>query len=337
MVVAESTQRRGLAVLGVSFVLGSVVLAAAFWRPIEGGPPLKTFDVNSAPMTTTAPPPAMPRVEYEPATMPVVAPAVRQTGNSASPTAGPDVSPTAAPGVAFNYRYAFRLPAARIAAVQEQHARTCERLGTSRCRIIGMRFRVVNDRDVEAMLAFKLEPGLARRFGREGAELVSRSEGMLIDSEISGTDVGTSIRATGRNLVEMNEDLERLEAQLRQRGLAATERSRIEYEVQQLRQSIRAAEANREEQQDSLATTPMAFTYASGALVPNLENRPSFGQSATRAWDNFVAGVGILFILFVTLLPWVLLAFLGWGLLRLILRRWPTPREEVAMAAPALR
>ena len=32
-----------------------------------------------------------------------------------APASGPAVSPTAAPGVAFNYRYAFRLPADRIA------------------------------------------------------------------------------------------------------------------------------------------------------------------------------------------------------------------------------
>ena len=40
----------------------------------------------------------------------------------ASVAGGPNVGPTAAPGVAFNYRYAFRLPAERIAQVQEQHA-----------------------------------------------------------------------------------------------------------------------------------------------------------------------------------------------------------------------
>ena len=47
-------------------------------------------------------------------------------------------APTAAPGVAFNYRYAFRLAAPRIAEVQEQHAQMCERLTVARCRITGM-------------------------------------------------------------------------------------------------------------------------------------------------------------------------------------------------------
>src|SRR6187551_3520256 len=68
----------------------------------------------------------------------------------------PRVSASAAPGVAFNYRYAFELPALRIAAVQEEHAQACEKLGLSRCRITGMRYRLISERDIEAMLDFKL-------------------------------------------------------------------------------------------------------------------------------------------------------------------------------------
>ena len=245
-----------------------------------------------------------------------------ETGSgSEQATRAPNVSPTAAPGVAFNYRYAFRLPAERISAVQEQHARNCEQLGLARCRITGMRYRVVNDRDVEAMLAFKLEPSIARRFGQAGSQVVTQSEGMLVESEITGTDVGTTIRAAGRNIEEMTEELNRLEARLRQSGLSRDERSRLEFEAQQLRQSIRAQRANRDDQQESLATTPMVFQYGSGDLVPGFDTRPSLTRSAERAWDNFIEGIGVLFIIFVTLLPWALLVLLGWAIYRLLRRR----------------
>lgn len=250
-----------------------------------------------------------------------------------APSSGPSVSPTAAPGVAFNYRYAFRLPAERIAEVQEQHARTCEELGIARCRITGMRYRVVNERDIEAMLAFKLEPSIARRFGRAGVEAVTRAEGMLTESEITGTDVGTTIRAAGRNITEMTEELNRLEARLRQRGLSTEERSRLEYEAQQLRQSIRANRANREEQQETLATTPMVFQYGSGELVPGFAPRPSFGRALERARDNLVEGVFILFVILVTLLPWALLALLAWWGVRRLRRQFPT-RVAPAAAEP---
>ena len=74
---------------------------------------------------------------------------------SADAVAGPNVRVSAAPGVAFNYRYAFRVPDAKIAAVQEEHAAACETLGLSRCRITGMRYSLIDEDEVTASLAFK--------------------------------------------------------------------------------------------------------------------------------------------------------------------------------------
>ena len=253
------------------------------------------------------------------------APAATEAADSQRATrtnAGPNVSPTAAPGVAFNYRYAFRLPAAAVSAVQEQHARTCEQLGIMRCRITGMRYRVVNEDDIQASLSFRLDPALARRFGQAGVEAVARAEGMLVDAEITGTDVGTSIRTAGRNIAEMEEELRRIEAQLARGGQQAGDKSQLEYQAQQLRDSIRAARATREEAQESLATTPMTFQYGSGDFEPGFDDGPSFGAAAERAWDNFLEGALALFIILVTLLPWLLAALVGWLLFRLARRRF---------------
>ena len=64
------------------------------------------------------------------------------------------VAVTAAPGVAFNYRYAFSLPAERISAAQEDHAASCEKLGIARCRITGLRYQLLGEGRIVAMLAF---------------------------------------------------------------------------------------------------------------------------------------------------------------------------------------
>jgi hypothetical protein len=245
--------------------------------------------------------------------------------------AGPNVGPTAAPGVAFNYRYAFRLAAPRIAEVQEQHAQLCERLTVARCRITGMRYRVVNERDIEAMLAFKLDPSIARRFGREGVEAVVRAEGMLTESEIIGTDAATGIRQAGRSIAQMSEELRRIEARLAGR-VAPEERSRLEIEAQQLRQSIRAAEASREEQADSLATTPMVFNYGSGNLVPGFDREMTLARAWQQALDNLSgAGLGMMIIV-VTLGPWILLAALLWWAVIRVRRRW-FPKHPPAPSA----
>ncbi|MFN3389797.1 MAG: hypothetical protein ACK40O_12800, partial [Allosphingosinicella sp.] len=103
-----------------------VLLLASCGAPEErqASEDLKTFDSTA---------------EYAPAE------ATDAATSGRAPPAPPGVSPTAAPGVAFNYRYAFRLPARAIGPVQEQHAAACEKLGTDRCRITGMRYTMSDE------------------------------------------------------------------------------------------------------------------------------------------------------------------------------------------------
>ena len=248
--------------------------------------------------------------------------------------AGPDVAPTAAPGVAFNYRYAFRLAAPRIAEVQEQHAQFCERLTIARCRITGMLYRLVGPDDIEARLELKLDPAIARRFGRESVEAVVRAEGMLTESEISGIDVGTGIRAAGRSIAELTAELERIEGRLRAPNTSAGDKPQLDYQAEQLRAQIRALTASRDAQQETLATTPMVFRYGSGDLAPGFGQPPSLQQAAERAGENFLGGVNILLIVVVTLLPWAAAALLLWFAALFVRRRW-FPKRPAATAAAA--
>ena len=124
--------------------------------------------------------PSLPNVRYD----------ARQVSADES---APGVNVTSAPGVAFNYSYAFRLPGNRISAVQEAHAAACEKLGIDKCRITGMRYRLVDQKDVQAMLALRLDPKIARQFGKDATGVVEKSDGMLVDQEITGEDV---LRAT---------------------------------------------------------------------------------------------------------------------------------------------
>ena len=242
--------------------------------------------------------------------------------------AGPAVVPTAAPGVAFNYRYAFRLPGERIASVQEQHAQACERLGLARCRITGMRYRLVNDEDVEGMLAFKLDPTIARQFGKTGIDAVAKAEGMLIDSEISGVDAGAAIQQANRTGAQLADDLSRIEEQLGRSGLSGEERARLQSEAQQLRQSIRANAAAREERQESLATTPVVFQYGSGELVPGFDDGSPIGNAIEQAGENFLGGIALMLVFLVTLLPWALLLLLVWWIVQKL-------RPRLAARGPA--
>lgn len=268
---------------------------------------LKTMDVEEAPPPVSSapgivsPPPAPPSPE--------------------SRFSPPSVGPTAAPGVAFNYRYAFRLAGARISAIQEQHAAACEKIGITRCRITGMSYRLVGDNEIEAMLAFKLDPVLARAFGKQAIATVTAAEGMLVDAEITGEDAGARIAAATRGQGQLDDDLKRIEAQLARPGLRSAERAELQVQAQQLREQMRALAAEKTEQQESLATTPMVFRYGTGDLVPGFDGRPRLKQAMHQAVDNLVGGALWIAVALITLLPWLLLI----GLAIFAWRRWGRP------------
>jgi len=143
-----------------------------------------------------------PRTEFEADEAPASPAAERSRTDAAT---GPGISPTAAPGVAFNYNYSYALAWQRVAEMQERHAAMCEELTVARCRITGMHYRVLGPEDIEARLELKLDPAVARAFGRRASEAVLQADGMVTETEISGVDAGGQIR-------QANTDISRLQA-----------------------------------------------------------------------------------------------------------------------------
>lgn len=239
---------------------------------------------------------------------------------------GPGISVTAAPGVAFNYRYAFRLPSNRISATQEAHAQMCERLGLARCRITGMRYRLENERDISAMLELKLDPAIARNFGKQATALVTRGKGMLVDQEISGVDAGAAIGDANRTEARAQDDLARVEADLRHPGLNNATRERLLAEAAALRSETRAVAANRDADRESLARTPMVFTYGSGSLIPGFDTSSPIREALANAAEMFVGAIGVIITLVAALLPWAVLLALALWIIRRFAPGWPRRR-----------
>lgn len=235
---------------------------------------------------------------------------------------GPDLDPEAAPGVAFDYRYSFRLEADRVAEMQQEHQRLCGRYGP-RCRITGMDYRAANQDDVEAMLSFLVDPAIAGQFGRESVRAVTAADGELTESEVNGTEIGTSLKANTGNLAELQAELERVEARLALRNLRWREREQLDDQRQSLRQQIAELRSTTGEQERQLATTPILFRYGSGNLAPGPAREATIGEATERAADSFLSALKTLLIIFVTLSPWALTALLLWAGFRFARRRLP--------------
>jgi hypothetical protein len=224
-----------------------------------------------------------------------------------APARAPNVGVTAAPGVAFRYAYAFRLDDDRIAQVQEQHAAACEALGIARCRITGMRYRLVRDNEVEAQLQFKLDPVIARKFGRDALASVEKAEGVLANAEITGDDVGSRISDSQRRSADLTAEIARVEARLAKGGLGDRERSELQQQLASMRGRLDGERDTRRSGEEQLATTPMAFDYVGTGGLPGI----GYGNPFSDALNMLVRSGSLLlsFTLVVgaAVLPWAIL------------------------------
>lgn len=237
---------------------------------------------------------------------------------AADSASAPDIAPSTAPGVAFAYAYNFQLPDGRISQVQEGHARACEQLGTAKCRITGMTYGIDENEQVSGSLRVKLEPAIARSFGKQAWGLVEKSDGRLVNLKISGDDVGSGIDAAQRRRSELSQRIADLETKLGALPSADPGRSDLISQIEGLKEEIGGQQRAIVAGQDQLANTPMTFDYYGSGGAPGFRANPF-----REAWHTLV-GTVVIAIRFLTqalavILPLALLV----GLLLLIWRSAP--------------
>ena len=228
------------------------------------------------------------------------------SSSSADSKEGPGISPRAAPGVAFSYHYSFVLPDKTISSVQEQHAAACEKLGPSRCRITGLHYSLVDEDRVKADLQFKLDPELARSFGKEGIAAVEKAEGKLVDTSIDGDDVGSRIASSTKQSSELRAQLAETERKLAAGGLTNDLRNSLSEDATRLRQQLREESTSRSDGAAQLASTPMVFNYAGGNGF-SIGHHP-FADAASSGWTSMTTMISLVLLLLAVGLPWALLA-----------------------------
>ncbi|MDB5703188.1 MAG: hypothetical protein JWN66_304 [Sphingomonas bacterium] len=248
---------------------------------------------------------------------------------SGSATPGSTAQAGAAePAGAFDYRYAFRIPFARIADVQDSHAKGCEQLGPGRCKITAIRYAVDDENRVTASLTLKLDPTLARAYGEAAARTVKSVHGTLIKADIAGVD---SAAAKGRSdavIQKLRDALGNTEAQLRsitnndQRTLLSAKADRLRGAIATIGEIDQGAGS-------SVATTPVLITYVSGGVVAG--GLGSADNTFDTAWQTLQSSLAGLFTVLAGVGPWLVLLLGGALILRRIVQG---PADQ--MAAPEL-
>lgn len=228
------------------------------------------------------------------------------TGEAGS---SPNITPSSAPGVAFNFAYEFSLPDKRIAATQEAHAAACEKLGLAECRITGMSYSVNQDEQVVAELDLKLDPLIARQFGKSAQQAVESSDGKLIRLDIGSSDEGQAIEQATRQKTDVSAQIEELQQELAKTKPGTTARANLMNQIQSLQQQASEQSHAIQTSQAALATTPMELHYYGRGGVPGFRGNP-----IQAAWQTFVTTVvwlvGILLQAVAVLVPLVTLVAL---------------------------
>jgi len=248
--------------------------------------------------------------------------AMRDASDEAS---GPGIDVTAAPGVAFDYAYAFRLPSDKIRIAQRQHAAACEKLGIDHCRITGMRYRLNGENDVEGRLEFKLDPALARAFGEQSIDAIVAAGGKLVNAEITGTDAAAAIARLQTLKAQADAELDRLDKQLARTDLKADERAQLQQQRADLIGKINDAKSGVSDQQASLATTPMTFTYESSGAVAGFDASAPITSAGNVFVGSATVTIGFVLTLLAALAPPGAIVLAGWLLWRTFRRRKPQP------------
>lgn len=236
-------------------------------------------------------------------------PPVAEATADASAMKAPGIPASIAPNLAFEYRYAFKLPDDKIGAVQEEHAEACEVLGSARCQIVDMRYAQADENDVEAMLAFKLDPAIARKFGRDAISTVEKAEGVLADGNVSGTNVGGEIEDSQGRSALLQAQLERLELRLKAK-LPPKERASLQERAEEIRRELDNEADGRGKGEIKLAMTPVQFTYTSDGGVPGFGKDNPFASAFDVSATSFATMISFVLMIAGALAPWALLLFL---------------------------
>ncbi len=233
------------------------------------------------------------------------APAVAE--EAADADASPRIGIEAAPGVAFDYAYSFRLADKQIARVQEEHAAACETLGVQRCRIVDVRYQLSDEKLVEAQTQFKLDPGIARKFGANAIASVEKAEGVLADASIAGEDVGTEILASQQRSAGSAAEIARLEDRLKSGGLDKRERAELLAQIGQLRGQLGDERQSRRTGEARIAWTSVAFNYVSDGGLPGIGHENPFANAGETLMRSGSTALTFVLTLGAAILPWAIL------------------------------
>jgi hypothetical protein len=163
--------------------------------------------------------------------------------------------------------------------------------------------------EVRGQLRFKLDPALARTFGKEGIAAVEKAKGRLVDAAIEGVDMGTAITQSQRRSAQIEAEIVQIDRQLASgRSFTKTELTELKSRIERLRAQQAREGDTRQQGEEMLANTPMTFDYV-GDKGFTLGG-DAIGDAWASSQSSFTTMVSVILLGLGILLPWAALVAL---------------------------
>lgn len=218
----------------------------------------------------------------------------------------PDGQP-GAEGGAYDYRYAYRLPSDRLKPVLQSNADACDKLGPTRCKIDSMRYSVDDTNRTRAVLTVMVDPTIARAYGEAITKTVTGTNGVLVNSAITGTEQTSHARSIAV-IDRLRDQLKNAQAMAASDSPNAANAKALAERTQAALDTIAESEAK---QGATLATAPMLVTYESSTVLTADATLNNAGQTLGSSVARVLIVLGafgpwlLALILIIVLLRWV--------------------------------
>lgn len=240
--------------------------------------------------------------------------------------------PLSQPQLAYSYRYGFRLPSDRVAETQKAHAAACEKLGSTRCRVISLSQSGDENRHY-GELKLSVEAKQARPFAADLGGIVSGKGGEQIDAGMTAEDLSRQIVDTDARIRAKTLLAERLTQLLATRGGSVADLVAAERALSQVQEELDQARTWLAEMKGRVAMSDMTITYSSTPTASSSLLSP-VREAVSSAGEILGFSVGALIRFLVAALPWLLVLWGAAKLYRKLGGRWPRWKWRRGSAVP---
>lgn len=214
--------------------------------------------------------------------------------------------------LSYSYGLSFLIPADRMDTVISAHRAACAQLGPRDCQLLALdQGEGKGRRTAYALMTLRVASARAEAFSDRLKAQVAEAGGSTTSTKVDAHDVSTQIVDTNAHIAQQELYVARLTEVLRSRTGSMDEVVTAERNLAEAQQQLEQARGSLNALRGRVSMSDISIQYISQSSISSGDG---FGQtllnSAYYSLDTFLAGLRLILILLLYLLPWLVLGTL---------------------------